>query len=121
MGDAWQYEDDELVRRVMLAEYRRLLTKQESSGRHELGWLGADEVAWLEEELARNDEAQEEPPADMVDEESALEEQFDHAFAQAGSEEGMEGEGEWDEDTLRAIEEMESAQQQQGDVEMDMA
>jgi hypothetical protein len=37
----------------MTAEYRRMLHTQERSGAMELGWLGADEVAWLEEEVRR--------------------------------------------------------------------
>lgn len=40
----------------MLAEYRRLLNAQEYSGQRELGWLGADEMAWLEEESRRDDQ-----------------------------------------------------------------
>lgn len=99
----------------MLAEYRRLLHKQELSGRHELGWMGADEVAWLEEELARDEASaherrqkghasMEEPPLDMVDEDWALAEQFDHAFGGRGEAQDAFEEDEWDEDTLRQIE-----------------
>jgi hypothetical protein len=40
----------------MLAEYRRLLNAQEYSGQRELGWLGADEMAWMEEESRRDDQ-----------------------------------------------------------------
>lgn len=43
----------QLIRRAMTAEYRRMLHMQERSGAMELGWLGADEVAWLEEEVRR--------------------------------------------------------------------
>ncbi|PWN22194.1 hypothetical protein BCV69DRAFT_281203, partial [Microstroma glucosiphilum] len=55
-GSGWQEDDEELIRRVMLAEYRRLLNAQEYSGQRELGWLGADEMAWLEEESRRDDQ-----------------------------------------------------------------
>lgn len=76
----------------MLAEYRNILTAQEYSGKRELGWLGADEVAWLEEELQRetNDEQSQcsssstepPPPVEYLNEEEYLYEQYQHALAQ---------------------------------------
>lgn len=41
----------------MTSEYRRLRRAQEYSGRRELGWLGPDEIAFLEEELRREESA----------------------------------------------------------------
>lgn len=73
----------QLVRRIMVTEYRRMLQEQEISGNQELGWLGADEVAWLEEELQRDGQRQQqqlEPPPDFLDEEAALYEQYEHAL-----------------------------------------
>lgn len=86
-----------MVRRAMLAEYRRLVTAQESSGQRELGWLDPDEVAWLEEEIKKDDShvgggggsgeggggMEVEPPADFLDEEMGLYEQYQHAMQPA--------------------------------------
>lgn len=80
----------------MLAEYRRLLLAQEHSGQRELGWIGADEAAWLEEELQKKDaqrgertmtsassqDEQLQPPPDLLDEEAALFEQYCYALEQ---------------------------------------
>lgn len=67
----------------MLAEYKRILQSQESSGQHELGWLGADEVAWLEEELqSESNDRDVEPDEDVVDEDEELFQQYIHAMQQ---------------------------------------
>lgn len=63
----------------MVAEYRRLLHAREYSGKRELGWLGADEVAWLEEELQCEEDDQ---PVEYYDEEQELYEQYQHALQQ---------------------------------------
>lgn len=65
-----------MIRRVMTAEYRSMLRAQEHSGRVEVGWLGPEEVAWLEEEMRREERQPivdpDEPPADMIDEDETL-------------------------------------------------
>ena len=47
--------DEELIRRVMIAEYRRIKRQHEISGERELGWLEPDQVAYLEEEMRREE------------------------------------------------------------------
>ncbi|KAN0061088.1 hypothetical protein ACQY0O_006823 [Thecaphora frezii] len=54
-GSRWWEEDEELIRRVMVAEYRRIKRAQEASGEREVGWLDPDEVAYLEEEIKREE------------------------------------------------------------------
>lgn len=44
-----------MIRRIMTADYRRMLRAQERQGDVELGWLGPEEVAWLEEEIHREE------------------------------------------------------------------
>lgn len=103
----------------MLAEYRRLLHAQEASGQREVGLLGADEVAWLEEELRQDHgpgipEGEMQPPPDVLNEEAWLYEQYINAFASGNL--SMAGENEdnfdvidtasdtWDDETLQRIE-----------------
>jgi len=80
-------EEEEAIRRIMTAEYRRMLKKQEEEGSLEVGWLGPDEVAWLEEEIRKEDQLEHEqsmePPPDMVDEDEELCDIFEHAQSQA--------------------------------------
>lgn len=87
----------------MITEYKRM----QRSGVHALGWLGADEVAWLEEELKRSESSGEsqriyalhfvssltgslylatgmEPPDDIEDDET-LAALWEHANAQSTS------------------------------------
>lgn len=75
------------IRRIMTAEYRRMLKEQEEQGNLEVGWLDPDEVAWLEEEMRKEDqngyEQTMEPPPDMVDEDEELCEMYEHAQSQA--------------------------------------
>lgn len=47
-------EDDELVRRKIIAEYSRLKRIYELKGHLEIGWLHPDQVAWLEEEMQQH-------------------------------------------------------------------
>ncbi|CAO1637691.1 unnamed protein product [Parajaminaea phylloscopi] len=114
--DDWQYQDEELVRRVMLAEYRRLLHSQEASGRREVGWLGDEEVAWLEDELHRDNAvrghgAELQPPADILDEEAWLYEQYANAFGQRQDQTAHADDDDfdiagafWDDEALQRIE-----------------
>lgn len=41
------------VRRVLAVDYKLMLREMERNGEVEMGWLNADEVAWLEEEIRR--------------------------------------------------------------------
>lgn len=92
----------------MLAEFRNLLRAQEHSGRRELGWLGADEVAWLEEELQREGQdgnglaeaSSDEPPSDIIDEDQALFEQYQHHQSSTGD---LNADGEYDDEMLAQI------------------
>lgn len=71
----------------MTAEYRKMLKEQEQEGSIEVGWLGPDEVAWLEEEMRKEDQIGQiqsmEPPLDMVDEDEELCDMYEHAQSQA--------------------------------------
>lgn len=44
-----------MARRVLAVDYRRMIREQERSGQLEVGWLDPDEVAWLEEEMKREE------------------------------------------------------------------
>ena len=102
----------QMARRVLAGDYKRMLHEQERDGSY-VAWLDPDEVAWLEEEV-RREEAQQhgqssgvclaasttcsrihagvEPPLDMVDEDEDLYAQFQHAGQTKGGEESDDDE-----------------------------
>ncbi|CAO1614222.1 unnamed protein product [Sympodiomycopsis kandeliae] len=92
MGSDEEDEDAELFRRVMLAEYKSILRSQEYSGQCELGWMNADEVAWLEDELQR----EQQEGVEYYDEEDELYQQYQHAQQQ---QQQQQQESEFDEQT----------------------
>lgn len=71
----------------MMAEYRLLRKAREEEGNLVVGWLEPDEVAWLEEEIRKDDQygyqQTMEPPPDMVDEDEDLCDMYEHAQSQA--------------------------------------
>lgn len=80
-------EEEELLRRQMLAEYRAMVQEQEQQGHVALGWLGPEELEWLEEEHRREENeqcgtmlsAEQEPPPDMIDEDEDLCAMYEHS------------------------------------------
>lgn len=113
----------------MLAEYRNILNAQEYSGKRELGWLGADEVAWLEEELQRetNDDhgqpssssMEPPPPVEYLNEEDFLYEQYQHALAQ--QQQHPDEFDDLDESLFQQIGDEDLAIHRFGDVQMDLS
>ncbi|UZJ54408.1 hypothetical protein CBS101457_003728 [Exobasidium rhododendri] len=78
----------EMARRILAGDYKRMLRDQERSGQMQVGWLDPDEVAWLEEEIKREEAAscilhEIEPPADMIDEDEDLYAQYQHSQSTA--------------------------------------
>lgn len=95
-----------MARRILAVDYRRMIREQERSGNIGIDWLDADEVAWLEEEVKREEAqgrqtgrcgnelswstlelilhdllslADLEPPEDLLDEDEELFAQYQHA------------------------------------------